>query len=201
MDLSEIMPFRSVKEFANSARSRECQPGSGSCGGQQVLPAERYEDGAGPSLRVPGYLRRSAASPLPQLPVAVLRWRFRFPVRRVPVARTCLDILPLTAAGQCAVPVPVRSGRIKLHDAGCRGDGDREVLAWLARRCRNRRLQIVVRVVASRAVSISDTVRVTSNAFGPDSHDNRATVGTAVKQDRREADEVGLPARAGLSWR
>ncbi len=43
------------------------------------------------------------------------------------------------------------------------------------------RLQIVVLVVASRAVTISDTVKVTGKTSDPDSHDNKAAVGTVVK--------------------
>lgn len=43
------------------------------------------------------------------------------------------------------------------------------------------RLQIVVLVVAPKGVTISDTVKVTSNTFDPDLQDNQATVFTAVQ--------------------
>jgi hypothetical protein len=43
------------------------------------------------------------------------------------------------------------------------------------------RLQVVVLVVASRAATISGTVRVTSKTFDPHLPDNEATAGTAVK--------------------
>jgi Domain of unknown function DUF11 len=42
-------------------------------------------------------------------------------------------------------------------------------------------LQITVVVVAPKAVTISDTVKVTSTTFDPDLQDNQATVETTVK--------------------
>ena len=43
------------------------------------------------------------------------------------------------------------------------------------------RLQIVVLVVAPKSVTISDTVKVSSNTFDPDLQDNQATVFTVVQ--------------------
>ncbi len=43
------------------------------------------------------------------------------------------------------------------------------------------KLQIVVLVVAPKGVTISDTVKVSSNTFDPDLQDNQATVFTVVQ--------------------
>jgi uncharacterized repeat protein (TIGR01451 family) len=76
--------------------------------------------------------------------------------------------LSAPAGSSCTTPAVGSTGTVKCS-LGSLGAGS------------SLRLQIVVLVVAPKGITISDTVKASSNTFDPDPQDNQATVFTVVQ--------------------